>query len=661
MSYNFQLLMIEECVMKKRICIFCFVLCMFLLSACMNNQSVVESTLAELAQPSWNGRQVGTPGNAMAETYLKEQLIKYGYQPLIENDFAVPYEQIIPDTATAPSFSIIYRNGAKEELVPGVDFILNFGVEAFSFQGSIVMNPKEDGTSSQAALFQDSEQALHPPEGYGLIIMPSEGFSYKCNGENLSKPYRINVSPEIYNKLTSSEIEEIKLSYSPKHKLGTVHNVAGVLKGKSSKKAVVLSAHFDGAAPYEKIPFTCAYDNGSGVAALVEIARMLSEYRENNVYDKDIVVCFLNGEETELAGSAEFAGKIKERYDEVYNINIDCVGGKNCGSLTIMPPDGESQLLFDEVIKELNEQQISYTNNGAWSGDNSSFSNLRIPALTLGQENFLNLAHSQNDKLENLDLKQIQEICNFVYQFIIDNEEKSFTNPNWNDSIHTLGPDVLQEADKVTEDIDLAFNEIYVFKYNGKYYRKSGNHPLHSEEEFKEYYPHAGIPKFENNDILDGFSLESIDITNELCIPVSEYEGKQDVGKVAIVLDQRKIGYARFLFAKGDDVIEISFRQNSTDPGMQDLKGTELKDEYTGYVKYYDVRSGEASYFGYVDKAKKSGVFVQYYTRKPIIIDGNPYSQIDNKLNDDLIMSFINAFDFKNNYDQYSDCIFGKR
>lgn len=589
-----------------------------------------------------------------------DQLIKYGYRPLIEKDFAVPYEQIIPDTATAPSFSIMYRSGEKQELVPGVDFILNFGISAFSFQGSIAMNPEEEGTSSQAALFQHSEQALHPPEGYGLIIMPSERFSYKCNGANLSKPYLINISPQIYNKLASSEIEEIKLSYSPKHNLGTVHNVAGVLKGKSSKKAVVLSAHFDGAAPYEKIPFTCAYDNGSGVAALVEIARMLSEYRKNNVYDKDIVVCFFNGEETRLAGSAEFAGKIKDRYDEVYNINIDCVGGKNCGSLAMMPPDGESRLLFDEVIKELDEQQISYTNNAAGNSDHNSFSQLGIPALTLGQENVFNLAHSRNDKLENLDLKQIQEICNFVYQFIVDNEEKSFTNPNWNDFMHTLDPDVLQEADKVTEDIDLAFNEIYVFKYNGKYYRKSGNHPLQSEEEFKEYYPHAGIPKFENTDILDGFSLESIDITNELCIPVSEYEGKHDVGKVAIVLDQRNIYSARLLFVKGDDVIDISFRQNSTDPGFLDLKGTELKDEYTGYVKYYDVESGEASHFGYVDKNKRRGVFVEYYTRKPNIIDGNPTTLIENKLNDDLIMSFINAFDFKNNYDQYFDCIFGK-
>jgi Zn-dependent M28 family amino/carboxypeptidase len=110
----------------------------------------------------------------------------------------------------------------------------------------------------------------------------------------------------------------------------TLNNVVGVIKGKDSKKAVVVSAHFDHLGYVNGKLIRGALDNASGVSALIKIANGLQAKSKEKPFDEDIIFCAFNGEEEGLAGSRAFVEQItsKKLYDNIYNINIDSIGAK---------------------------------------------------------------------------------------------------------------------------------------------------------------------------------------------------------------------------------------------------------------------------------------------------------------------------------------------
>ena len=60
----------------------------------------------------------------------------------------------------------------------------------------------------------------------------------------------------------------------------------------------------------------------------MEIAGQLAERAKRGPFAMDIIVCCFNGEEILHQGSEAFADKISSAYDEMYNINIGCIGGQ---------------------------------------------------------------------------------------------------------------------------------------------------------------------------------------------------------------------------------------------------------------------------------------------------------------------------------------------
>ena len=652
---------------KKRICLLYLILSIFILTACtaaQSSQNMVEPVLKVLTQPSWGGRQVGTEGNIRAGEYLADLLKGYGYLPFKGTDCLMPLNVELPDSTAVPQFRINYGNGKAETLKPDIDFIFNCGLPAFSFHGKVISNPKEKGIASQAALFRDPEQLLSAPEGYGLVLIYEDEFHYNPNAKGLESPYKISISPETYGKLTDRDIASIDIEYAPKHSKGTANNVVGMIKGADSGRAVVLSAHFDGLSSFGNVKLTCAYDNGSGVAALTEVARQLAEWAKGKTPKKDIVICFFNAEETARAGSRNFAGIIRSRYDDIYNINIDCLGGKNCGTLAMKAVGEESQSLCDAVIDKLEERHIPYNRDIVGAGDHASFSGLGIPAVVFQQEDVFEVAHTRDDQMENLDVGQIEEICGFISQFVMKNDENRFASSAKASLASTDETDwepIQTEADKLTENMDLGFNEIFVFEYNGTNYRKSGNCLLRSEEELKKYYPAADISELGKTSVLSGFAVDSISISNENAVPLMEYQGKE-TGRIVLDLKQENISSIRIGYAKENHVITITVKADNPGPDFQGLETAALSGEYEGYEMYTWPDKNEIGGFGFTDSATGQYFYVEYYTREPITVDGQQAYLVKNAFEgEDDVLRFIDAFDFKNRGAGYFESLFGKR
>lgn len=83
----------------------------------------------------------------------------------------------------------------------------------------------------------------------------------------------------------------------------TENNVAGYRPGTEGKNAVVLCAHFDGWNKLGGEGFTASYDNASGVAALITLAKLLSEASLKS----DVVFLATNMEEHDFNGARAIA------------------------------------------------------------------------------------------------------------------------------------------------------------------------------------------------------------------------------------------------------------------------------------------------------------------------------------------------------------------
>ena len=205
------------------------------------------------------------------------------------------------------------------------------------------------------------------------------------------------------------------------------NNISAVIKGKNSEKAVFITAHLDHVKGRGGIGLPGAIDNASGVSVMLEIAHKLTEQLGANQLNMDVVFVAFNAEETGLNGSYEFVNNYTNKYKELYNINIDCVGYKEAYNLVMGNNHPESEKLYKAMKDVFNEEGVKYNNelyatrDGVQMGtsDHEVFRMLGYPALVLGDEKILDVVHTKEDNLQNIDYSDLEKISDTISKFII--------------------------------------------------------------------------------------------------------------------------------------------------------------------------------------------------------------------------------------------------
>jgi putative aminopeptidase FrvX len=135
-----------------------------------------------------------------------------------------------------------------------------------------------------------------------------------------------------------------------RHAYGTGVNVVGTREGGSAKdERVVVSAHYDHIADCEG-----ADDNASGIAGVIEVARVLAQGR----YDRTLVVACWDEEEWGLAGSAAYASRAREQGDRIVaSFVFEMIGYKRTEPDSQEIPAGFDILFKDPTAKVLANQK----------------------------------------------------------------------------------------------------------------------------------------------------------------------------------------------------------------------------------------------------------------------------------------------------------------
>ncbi|AOR24983.1 M28 family metallopeptidase [Clostridium taeniosporum] len=306
------------------------------------------------------------------------------------------------------------------------------------------INTKKIGDTKQNNKIEQESQIEIPNTKDIINTLCSDDFGGRLtgsDGDNKTRDYiegiikNLKLEPlfdeEYYEPYTQDVYKKLSLfedNGEPENK--EVQNLVGVINGSDNTKAVVISAHFDHIGCQDGKIIRGALDNASGVATLIQIAKNLKIKSQRKPFNRDIIFAFFDGEETGLQGSKAFVKDIKDTYSDLYNINIDCVGGKNSGKISLYNKSKISDKLtaaMKETFRNNNMDFSKIYEQGVIS-DERRFEQNNIPNIYIKQENIKPYIHKETDIPDSLDYAEILKIANVLSNFVEINDGKTFKN-----------------------------------------------------------------------------------------------------------------------------------------------------------------------------------------------------------------------------------------
>jgi Zn-dependent M28 family amino/carboxypeptidase len=201
---------------------------------------------------------------------------------------------------------------------------------------------------------------------------------------NLDKLYKKSLKPRFKPVNLGFKIK-IKGKNSSRELMN--HNVVAEIPGRSKKK-IVLSAHIDhlGMHPSKQGDniFNGAIDNGSAVASMMMVAKILKEFQKDLYYTVVVLAC--HAEESGLLGSKYYVQNVPDRENIIANINFEStpVWGKASDFMAI----GGRFSTLEDMLKTIVEKEgltysyFSMVNQGFfYRSDQFSFARYNIPAI----------------------------------------------------------------------------------------------------------------------------------------------------------------------------------------------------------------------------------------------------------------------------------------
>lgn len=214
----------------------------------------------------------------------------------------------------------------------------------------------------------------------------------------------------------------------------TIHsrNVIGVVQGYDpalKNEYVVLGAHIDhlgvnrltvnGKEQVQIYPG--ADDNASGVASLIEIAKLVSQ--NNYMFRRSVIFAFFGAEEIGMAGSWYF---LNRSFSEVGNIvmmiNLDMIG-RSSGDNRFRVFTGVRNLELNTLVSQLSQRPLSLqpelASTDYFPSDHRLFHEKGIP-VALFTTGIHRDYHTPRDLPQSLDYNQMERICEYAYAMALD-------------------------------------------------------------------------------------------------------------------------------------------------------------------------------------------------------------------------------------------------
>ncbi|MBD3258283.1 M28 family peptidase, partial [candidate division GN15 bacterium] len=161
-----------------------------------------------------------------------------------------------------------------------------------------------------------------------------------------------------------------------------------------------------------------ADDNGSGVAALLELGRTFAGRSEP--MDRSVMFVAFSGEEAGLLGSSHLVRHWPIKQENAYMmINMDMIGRLNNQEKGLMIMGTGTSTEFKAFFEDFEDStlKMTFTESGAGPSDHSAFYNDSIPVLhffTGAHQDY----HTPDDVIDKVDFAGVQTVTNMVASIV---------------------------------------------------------------------------------------------------------------------------------------------------------------------------------------------------------------------------------------------------
>jgi len=416
----------------------------------------------ELSQSKYDGRLSGTPENLRAAEYIASEFERIGLvSPKGIEEYYQYFDHKNTVMKTGSSFDFISMDDETEvALIPHVDVrdMVRFSGTLASGQriGEMVHVTSMDDfdTFPQALggkillinhevydpynpdrLLRKAMQLTPKPTGifihqenkyneYFLVskYLPAEIQTSEFDNEN--GPGVFYLTGEAFTKCLDAIRDGKRMQYSIdyEYSMFTVPNIVGYKPATSAEPAgtILFGAHFDHVGTNGDGTYNPgALDNASGVAAILEIARVLTQSELDHDYNYAFIA--FNGEEEFLFGSNHYVNHPLFPLDETTFLNFDMVGSSRPIPLNINVNNfalGDTQDTLIETSKSLG---ISAVKDFGGTSDNVPFESSGVDSVLLIHLDMSDI-HTRLDTADNVDPERLGDVIKLVLQWL--NETK---------------------------------------------------------------------------------------------------------------------------------------------------------------------------------------------------------------------------------------------
>ena len=414
-----------------------------------SDKAVIENLKSEisyLASDQLEGRRTGTPGEKMAYEYLSAQFEKAGLTPKGDSEGFIQSFEVNEGKEILPSTHLTINDEVLKTEKDFFPFIFSSDGEVTAYASPAI---QEKGMPWFLDIKELLENNLNNPHfdledairnkaiecaqkgASAFIVFNSGAKEDNLKFEKTVKTAPVNIpvifitqdAAKKYLSENSSNLD-LKLKVAIGEKKRTGHNVIGYIDN-GAANTIILGAHYDhlGFGEDHNSLWTGkpeihngADDNASGIAAVLELAKLLknSKFKNNNY----LFICF-SGEELGLFGSKYFTEHPTVKLEEVnYMINCDMVGRLNDSSPTINIGGYGTSPTWGKILPEKTKAfNVKFDSSGIGPSDHTSFYLKNIPVLFFFTGTHADY-HKPTDDVEKINFTGELRVIQYIYNII---------------------------------------------------------------------------------------------------------------------------------------------------------------------------------------------------------------------------------------------------
>lgn len=361
-------------------------------------------------------RLIGTEGNYLIVEQLKGYFNNY---PDVEI-LSIPYSINLYD-----EYKVSVIAGGESIAFDSLNSICKL-INDVKFNESVIITDTLDGLDKllNYIFITDSEKLIEISKEYSNVCLSLLAVDQIFLGQNEIKvktniPTIMNVDKATAEKLLNINGQNAELKIEANTKDISLENVYAVIKGKKNSDAIVITSHIDTTTALGNNYSKGAIDNGSGISLNLDLFNKL--YESKNESDYDVIFAFVNSEEGFLtrsySGSMQLSASMSFKYDNVININLDCLGERNIDLLSYGYDGKINGSKLTEIISKQNIDKFTLELADYYTSDNLSFDNT-IYFYNFDYHGENRAIHTERDNIDNIDIDSLESISDILFNVL---------------------------------------------------------------------------------------------------------------------------------------------------------------------------------------------------------------------------------------------------